>query len=383
VAHFETEAIHAERGLATRYGAVGVPIFQTSTFRLDHPGTDAEWVYARASNPTRAALETSLATLEGGAWAVAFASGMAATSAVGALLAPGDHIVATDDLYGGSFRLFRTLLGRHGVTVTFADTSSLDALSAALSDSTRLVFVETPSNPLLRLTPLHALCKVVHEHGALVCVDNTFATPYLQRPLELGADLVVHSTTKYLGGHSDLLGGAVVGSSPELHDQISLFQRGYGAVPGPLDCFLVLRGIKTLAVRLDRQCATTAALAAYLRARPEVAEVRYPGVEGTGSELGSELAGQMRAGGAMLSLRLCGGPAAAERFVSSLELFTLAMSLGGVESLCEVPARMTHAVLQDSECAVPEDLVRLSIGLEHEDDLIADVARALDLLGRA
>jgi cystathionine beta-lyase/cystathionine gamma-synthase len=373
--HFETEAVHAERALAERYGAVTVPIFQTSTFRLDHPGTDAEWVYSRANNPTRAALEISLATLESGSWAVAFASGMAATSAVGALLGPGEHLVATSDLYGGSFRLFRQLLGRHGVSVSFADTSSLRQVERAFQASTRLVFVETPSNPLLRLTPLRALSELAHEHGAIVCVDNTFATPYLQRPLECGADLVVHSTTKYLGGHGDLLGGAVVGSSPELHDEIALFQRGYGAVPGPLDCFLVLRGIKTLAVRLERQCASASAVANYLRGRSEVLEVFYPSPQ----ELDGELEKQMRAPGAIVSLRLRDGGAGAERFVKALSIFTLAMSLGGVESLCEVPAKMTHALLQQSECAVPDDVVRLSVGLEHEDDLIADVGRALDL----
>ncbi|HTX62683.1 MAG TPA: aminotransferase class V-fold PLP-dependent enzyme [Acidimicrobiales bacterium] len=375
MAHFETEAIHAEREATEAYASVTVPIFQTSTFRLDHPGTDASLVYARANNPTRSALERSLATLEGASWAVAFASGMAATSAVGALLEPGAHVVATDDLYGGSFRLFRRLLGRHGVTVSFVDTSDPARVASALDERTRLVFVETPSNPLLRLTPLARVCDLAHDRGALVCVDNTFATPYLQRPLEHGADLVVHSTTKYLGGHSDLLGGAVIGNAPELFEEISLFQRGYGAVPGPLDCFLVLRGIKTLAVRMDRQAQSAAAVAACLAQREEVTEVCYPDPAATGLEK------QMVGRGAMVSFRLRGGARAAEHFVTSLKVFTLAMSLGGVESLCEVPAKMTHAVLQESECAVPEDLVRLSIGLEHADDLVADVVGALDSLG--
>jgi cystathionine gamma-synthase len=375
VAHFETEAIHAEREVTDAYASVTVPIFQTSTFRLDHPGTDAPLVYARANNPTRGALERSLATLEGASWAVAFASGMAASSAVGALLEPGAHVVATNDLYGGSFRLFRRLLGRHGVTVSFVDTADPEQVAAALDERTRLLFVETPSNPLLRVTPLERVCGLAHERGVLVCVDNTFATPYLQRPLGQGADLVVHSTTKYLGGHSDLLGGAVIGNAPELFEEISLFQRGYGAVPGPLDCFLVLRGIKTLAVRMDRQMQSAAAIAACLAQRDEVTQVYYPDPAALGLE--KQMSGQ----GAMVSFRVRGSARAAERFVTSLKVFTLAMSLGGVESLCEVPAKMTHAVLQESECAVPEDLVRLSIGLEHPDDLVADVVGALEAMG--
>ena len=375
--HFETEAIHAEREVTDAYASVTVPIFQTSTFRLDHPATDAPLVYARANNPTRSALERSLATLEGASWAVAFASGMAASSAVGALLEPGAHVVATNDLYGGSFRLFRRLLGRHGVTVSFVDTAEPEQVAAALDERTRLLFVETPSNPLLRVTPLERVCDLAHERGVLVCVDNTFATPYLQRPLEQGADLVVHSTTKYLGGHSDLLGGAVIGNGPELFEEFSLFQRGYGAVPGPLDCFLVLRGIKTLAVRMDRQMQSAATIAACLAQRDDVIQVHYPDPAALGLEK------QMSGRGAMVSFRVRGAAQAAERFVTSLKVFTLAMSLGGVESLCEVPAKMTHAVLQESECAVPEDLVRLSIGLEHPDDLVADVVEALDAMGAA
>jgi cystathionine gamma-synthase len=372
MSRFETDLIHAERTVAAEYGAVTMPIFQTSTFRLDQPTNDAQWVYSRGANPTRAALEQSLARLEGGAWAWAFASGMAASTAVTALLAPGDHLIATNDVYGGSFRLFTQLLQRHGVTATFVDTRSVEAIAAARRPETRLLWIESPSNPLLGITPLREVSEYAHEHEMLVCVDNTFATPYLQRPLEHGVDIVVHSTTKYLGGHSDVLGGAVIGNDAAIGADIGLFQRGFGAIPAPLDCFLILRGIKTLAVRMERQCRTAEAIVGFLVDHPEVTRVLFPGLNG------ETYAEQMSAPGAMISFQLAGGADAAKRCVTALELFSLAMSLGGVESLCEIPATMTHVGTTGSECEVPSDLVRLSIGLEHERDLIDDLAQALD-----
>lgn len=373
--HFETRAIHAEREIADAYDAVTMPIFQTSTFRLEEPTNEARWVYSRGQNPTRAALEASLAALEDGAWAWAFATGMAASSAVASLLSPGDHIIATDDVYGGSFRLFDTLLAQHGVTVTFVDTSSVVAIAAACTPTTRLLWIETPSNPLLGITPLREVTDFAHGRHITVCVDNTFATPYLQRPLDHGVDLVVHSTTKYIGGHSDVLGGAVIGNSEQLGASIGLAQRGYGAVPAPLDCFLILRGIKTLAVRMDRMCNTATKVVEFLEGRDEITRVLYPGRAGCDSPA---LMSQMSGLGAMISFQMKGGAPVAERVAKSLRIFSLAMSLGGAESLCEIPARMTHVATAGSPCEVPDDLVRLSIGLEHEDDLIADLAQALD-----
>jgi cystathionine beta-lyase/cystathionine gamma-synthase len=376
--HFETDAIHGEREVAEPYGAVTMPIFQTSTFRLDEPTNDAQWVYSRGANPTRAALEASLAKLEQGTWAYAFATGMAATSAVTSLLTPGDHMIATNDVYGGSFRLFDKLLANHGITVSFVDTRSVEAVAAACQPTTRLLWIETPSNPHLGITPLREVSELAHARDMLVAVDNTFATPYLQRPLEHGVDLVVHSTTKYLGGHSDVLGGAVIGNDAQLGADIGLAQRGYGAVPAPMDCFLILRGIKTLAVRMDRQIQTTAKVVEFLERRPEVTKVLYPG---HGDNSPDYLDEQMSGAGAMVSFFVAGGSAAARQFLKSLRIFSLAMSLGGVESLCELPATMTHIAVAGSACEVPEDLVRLSIGLEHEDDLIADLAQALDQVG--
>lgn len=287
-------------------------------------------------------------------------------------------MIATNDVYGGSFRLFDTLLAKHGITVSFVDTRSVEAVAAACQPTTRLLWIETPSNPLLGITPLREVSELAHSRDILVCVDNTFATPYLQRPLEHGVDLVVHSTTKYLGGHSDVLGGAVIGNGAQLGADIGLAQRGYGAVPGPLDCFLILRGIKTLAVRMDRGVQTTAKVVDFLAQRSEVTKILYPG---WGDNAPDHLAGQMSAPGAMVSFRVAGGASAARRVVKSLRIFSLAMSLGGVESLCELPATMTHVGTVGSDCEVPGDLVRLSIGLEHEDDLIADLAQALDQTG--
>jgi cystathionine beta-lyase/cystathionine gamma-synthase len=376
--HFETDAIHGEREVAEPYGAVTMPIFQTSTFRLDEPTNEAQWVYSRGANPTRAALEASLAKLEQGAWAYAFASGMAATSAVTSLLTPGDHMIATNDVYGGSFRLFDKLLAKHGITVSFVDTRSVEAVADACQPTTRLLWIETPSNPHLGITPLHEVSELAHARGMIVAVDNTFATPYLQRPLEHGVDLVVHSTTKYLGGHSDLLGGAVIGNDAQLGADIGLAQRGYGAVPAPMDCFLILRGIKTLAVRMDRQIQTTTKVVDFLEQRPEVTKVLYPG---HGDNSPAYLGEQMSGPGAMVSFYMAGGAAASRLLVKSLRIFSLAMSLGGVESLCELPATMTHVTTAGTTCEVSEELVRLSIGLEHEDDLIADLTQALDQVG--
>jgi len=301
---------------------------------------------------------------------------MAAAASVTSLLDPGDHIVLSDDVYGGTYRLIVQALRRFGITHTLVDTSNLDAIRAAFTPATRMVWIETPTNPYLKIVPLTRLAEEAHERGVLVAVDNTFASPYLQRPLELGADVVVHSTTKYIGGHSDLLGGAIVGRDAEMRERLHLQQRTYGAVPGPMDCFLALRGLRTLAVRMERHCANAAAVTDFLVAHDAVAEVFYPGLSG---HPGHAVAAQQMAGyGGMVSATLVGGAEAARRFVSRTRLFILAMSLGGVESLCELPALMTHATMAASEYAVDPALVRLSVGLEHCEDLIADLEQALE-----
>lgn len=375
---FETLAIHAGQEPEPQTGAVMTPIYQTSTYAQDGVGRPRQgYEYSRTRNPTRLALEKALAALEGAPYALAFASGMAAIDAVLRLLQSGDHVIAGNDVYGGTFRLFDKVLRRFGLEFTFVDTTNLHRLEAALTPATRLVWLETPSNPFLRLTDLRAVAELLHQRPKppLLVVDNTFATPYLQRPLELGADIVVHSTTKYLGGHSDVIGGAVVTADAELYQQLAFLQNAIGAVPGPFDCFLVLRGIKTLPLRMERHAENATCLAEYLAGHPRVAQVFYPFHS---AHPQYELARrQMRNGGGMISFLVKGGREEAVRVAERTRLFTLAESLGGVESLIEVPAAMTHLSTQGSPLEVPSALVRLSVGVEHVDDLLADLEQAL------
>ena len=375
---FETKAIHDGQQPEALTGAVAVPVYQTSTYQQDGIGRPRAFEYSRTGNPTRQALEEALASLEGGAHGLAFASGVAATTAVLQLLGPGDHVVAGDDLYGGTYRLLEKVYRPWGVQVDYADSASPAAFAAALRPNTRLIWVETPTNPLLKLVDVAAVAKVAQRAGALLAVDNTFASPYFQRPLELGADLVVHSTTKYLGGHSDVVGGAVVSRRDDLHEKLQFYQNAAGAIPGPWDSWLVLRGLKTLAVRMREHERNAQHLAKILEDHPAVERVFYPGLA---SHPQHELARRQMSGfGGMLSLELKGGFAAVERFVARLKVFTLGESLGGVESLACYPPRMTHASLPAEERqrrGIRDNLVRLSVGIEHVKDLEADLLGAL------
>ncbi|MFP4310591.1 MAG: cystathionine gamma-synthase [Nitriliruptoraceae bacterium] len=372
---FATRAIHAGQDPEPVTGAVTVPIFQTSTFAQPRVGEHTGYEYARTGNPTRTALQTALASLEGTDRAVAFASGLAAEDAVFRLLSPGDHVVMADDVYGGTWRQIARVHARFGIEVSAVDLSDLDAVRAALRPTTRLVWAETPSNPLLKILDLAALAELAHDHGARLVADNTFATPALQRPHPLGADLVVHSTTKYLGGHSDVVGGAVC-TDAATAEELAFLQNAVGAVPGPFDSWLTLRGIKTLEIRMERHSANAARIAAFLTEHPAVTTVAYPGLaDHPGHELAAR---QMSAFGGMVSFRLAGGRAAAIGVAEATELFFLAESLGGVESLIEHPGIMTHASVAGTALEVPDDLVRLSVGIETVEDLLADLERALE-----
>jgi len=377
---FETDAIHAGQEPEATTGAVTVPIYATSTFVQDAPGRHRGYEYSRTHNPTRHALEVALAALEGvapntGGGAVATASGMAATALIGYLLKPGDHVLLPNDAYGGTFRFFARVLADQGVAWSVVDMTDRRLLETAVRSETRLVWVETPTNPFLRLVDIEHAATVAHAQDASLVVDNTFATPYLQHPLAAGADVVLHSTTKYLGGHSDTVGGALVTGRPELDERFRFLLNAAGPVPGPFDAWLVLRGIKTLAVRMERHCANAARVAAFLSDHPVVSEVFYPGLSRHSQH---ELATRQMAGfGGMVSFRAAGGAGAAQRVASSTRLFLLAESLGGVESLIEVPAAMTHASVRGTALEVPDDLVRLSVGLEHIDDLLEDLDQAL------
>jgi cystathionine gamma-synthase len=377
-AGFETLAIHAGQEPDPVTGAVVPPIHQASTYKQDGVGgLRGGYEYSRSANPTRAALQECLAALEGGAMALAFASGLAAEDTLlRTVCAPGDHVVVPDDAYGGTYRLFARVLQRWGLEHTTARVSDVDAVRAALRPGrTRAVWVETPTNPLLGIADLRALAAVAHEAQALVVVDNTFASPYLQQPLTLGADVVVHSTTKYLGGHSDVVGGALVVVDTALGDELAYHQNAMGAVPGPFDCWLALRGIRTLAVRMERHCDNAEQVVEVLLRHPRVAEVFYPGLS---THPGHETAArQMRRFGGMVSFRVDGGMQAALTVCDRARLFTLGESLGGVESLIEHPHRMTHASVAGSPLEVPSDLVRLSVGIESVGDLLADLEQAL------
>jgi cystathionine beta-lyase/cystathionine gamma-synthase len=379
---FETLAIHAGQAPDASTGAVMPPVYLTSTYKQDAVGRSRGFEYSRTGNPTRTALERCLAELENGSHGIAFASGMAAADAVVHLLSQGDHVLSAHDLYGGTYRLFHAVFERLGVTFTYADASDPDHFLSNLRKNTRLVWLETPTNPLLEVYDIAAIAAGArtHPNKPWVCVDNTFATPYLQQPLSLGADISLHSTTKYLGGHSDVVGGALITADDELAQRLAFLQNAVGAVPGPLDCFLVLRGIKTLSVRMDRHSANASRLAEHLVEDQRVRDIRYPGLP---SHPQHDLAmRQMRLPGGMISFKVAAGEAAARAFVESTQLFTLAESLGGVESLIELPAPMTHASVAGSPLEVDPSLVRLSVGLESADDLIADLDRAFDRVHR-
>ena len=371
---FETRAIHVGQEPDEAYGAVNVPIYQTATYAQPGVGKPKAYDYARSGNPTREALQQVLASLEGGTRALAFASGLAAQTTLLLTLSPGDRIVLADDVYGGTYRLLARVMKDWGIDFATVDMTDLGALERAMTPATRFVWVETPSNPFLKIVDIAAAAEIAHAAGARCVVDNTFASPYLQRPLELGADVVLHSVTKYLGGHSDLIGGAIVTSDEALVERLTFLQNAAGAVPGPMDCYLAIRGVKTLAVRMQAHCRGARQVAAFLEGHPKVARVHYPGLA---SHPGHAIAArQMADFGGMVSFEVASRDEAI-RIVEATRVFFLAESLGGVESLIEVPAPMTHASVAGSPLEVPETLIRLSVGIEHPDDLVRDLERAL------
>ncbi|MBA3946439.1 MAG: cystathionine gamma-synthase [Herpetosiphonaceae bacterium] len=376
---FATRAIHAGQAPDPATGAVIVPIYQTSTYAQTAVGQHQGYEYSRTDNPTRTALQSCLAALESGSYALAFASGLAATTSVMLMLQAGDHVVVGDDVYGGTYRLFQRVMADKGLHFDFVDTADLANVAAAIKPATRLIWLETPTNPLLKLCDIGALAELGHQHDALTLVDNTFASPFGQRPLELGADLVLHSTTKYLGGHSDVVGGALVMRNQELYERLKFLQNAAGGVPGPFDSWLVLRGLKTLAVRMREHERNALAVARYLEKHAAVERVIYPGLESHPQHVLALQ--QMHCFGGMISIIMRAGVGAANTLVSRTKLFTLAESLGGVESLIEVPAAMTHASVAGSKLEVPGGLVRLSVGIEDLNDLLADLEQALQSLG--
>jgi cystathionine gamma-synthase len=371
---FETRAIHVGQEPEETFGAVNVPIYQTSTYAQPAVGKPKVYDYARGGNPTREALQEVLASLEGATRALSFSSGLGATTTLLLTLRPGDHVVLCDDAYGGTYRLFARVMSDWGLTFTTADLADEEATRASLRDDTSMIWLETPTNPFLKVIDIERVAAIAHEVGARCVVDNTFATPYLQRPLELGADVVVHSVTKYLGGHSDLVGGAIATNDGELLERLAFLQNAVGAVPGPMDCYLALRGVKTLAVRMEAHCSGAERVAAFLAQHPRVTRVHYPGLpDHPGHDVAAR---QMRRFGGMVSFEM----GSAEEAITTVErtrIFFLAESLGGVESLIEVPGPMTHASVAGSPLAVPDALVRLSVGIEHPDDLVADLEQAL------
>ncbi|MCB9826486.1 MAG: cystathionine gamma-synthase [Planctomycetes bacterium] len=378
---FETLAIHAGQAPDPTTGALMTPVYLNSTYAQESPGVHKGFEYARTRNPTRDALEACLAALEGGTHGFCFASGLAASDTVLHLLQAGDHVVHSDDVYGGTFRLFDKVVARHGVKFTAADLTKPGALEAAWTPATKLVWLESPTNPMLKVLDLQALAAEAKKRGAIVVVDNTFATPFAQRPLDLGADIVLHSVTKYLNGHSDVVGGALIVRDEELATRLAFLQNAVGAIQGPLDAFLVLRGLKTLAVRMERHERNAFAIARFLEGRPEVERVLYPGLP---THPQHELAArQMRCFGGMISFTLKGGLPEARRFLEAVRIPALAESLGGVESLIEHPAIMTHAsVPAEARAAlgIADGFVRLSVGIESEQDLLDDLRQALDAI---
>jgi cystathionine gamma-lyase len=378
---FGTKAIRSGQEPDPITGAVVPPIHMASTYVHQKVGElKAGWEYARSGNPTRGALERSIAALENARYGLAFASGMAAETAVSSLVRTGEHIVATKDIYGGTFRLFRHLREKYSIQSTYADFTDLNRLEEAFTPNTRLVWIESPSNPTLVVLDIAAIAELAHRHNALLVVDNTFASPYLQTPLDLGADIVLHSTTKYIGGHSDLIGGAVVTNDPQLYEKLYRYQNDFGGVPSPFDCWLTLRGIRTLHVRMEAHCRNAMAVAQFLESHPKVEWVRYPGLP---SHPQHELARkQMRHGfSGMIAVGVKGGAEAAQRFCEGTKIFNLAESLGGAESLIGYPPKMSHASMSAEErawCGIPDNMVRLSVGLEDVNDLIEDLQQALE-----
>lgn len=376
---FETKVIHAGIHPDPSTGAIMTPIFQTSTYVQDSPGHHKGFEYARTQNPTRSVLQENLAALENGKHCVVYSSGLAAMDAILKLLKPGDEILATNDLYGGSYRLMRKIYADFGIQSSFADLSNPEKLEEKITDKTRLLWIESPTNPILNIVDIRQICRIAKALNILTCVDNTFASPYLQNPLDLGADIVVHSATKYIGGHSDLILGAVITNHDELAERLAFIQNAAGAVPGPQDCFLALRGIKTLPLRVERACENARQIAAFLSEHPETNQVFYPGLE---SHPGHEIAkAQMKHFGAMVSFNLKGDDEEkAKRIMTKTRFFLLAESLGGVESLIGHPTTMTHAAIPREEriaAGLLDSTVRLSIGIEHIDDLISDLDQAL------
>ena len=374
---FETKAIHAGQSPDPSTGAIIPPIHQTSTYVVEAPGKDKGYVYSRTSNPTRTALEKNLAALENGKYGLGFASGMAATNTVMNLFASGSHVICNDDLYGGTHRLFTQLYKDYQLSFDFVDAADTKNIEEIIRDNTKLIWIETPTNPLLKIIDIQRIAKIAQRHNLLLAVDNTFATPYLQLPLTLGANIIVHSTTKYLSGHSDIIGGAIVVSDQKLYERLSFFQNAVGAVPGPLDCWLVLRGIKTLALRMERHCQNALRIAQHLKDHPKVAKVYYPGLS---SHPQHQLAKKQMSGfGGMVSVELLGDTKSAEKFIRSTRFFALAESLGAVESLICHPATMTHASIPREErlkAGFKDELIRLSVGVENIEDLIEDLENA-------
>jgi cystathionine gamma-lyase len=378
---FATDCIHAGQWPDEKTGAVNTPIFQTSTYKQDGIGKHRGYEYARTANPTREALERNVAALEKGKHGLAYSSGMAATDTILRLFLPGDEVIVTGNVYGGTYRLFEMILKNYGLVFHFIDTSNLDTVRAAFTPKTRLVFLESPTNPVLRVTDIPAVAGLAHAAGAVVCVDNTFMSPYLQNPLALGADIVVHSTTKYLNGHSDMVGGVVVLNDDAMAQRLRFLQNAVGAVPGPLDCFLALRGTKTLAVRMRQHEENARVLAAFLAGEKSIRKVNYPGLpDHPHHELAKR---QARGFGAIISFDL-GTIERADRFLRAVKIFTLAESLGGVESLISHPASMTHGSVPEAErtkLGVTPGLVRISVGIEDVEDLQTDLASALSAAG--
>jgi cystathionine gamma-synthase len=374
--HFATRAIRSGQDPEPTTQSVVVPIYQTSTYRHNALGKFNGYEYSRTGNPTRTALEDDLASLEQGAWALTYASGTAAAQNISYLLNPGDHVLMSNDIYSGTYRFYVGTMTRYGITTTVVDMADLDAVSAAMRPETKIVWVETPTNPNIRITDIAAVADIAHKGSALLVVDNTFATPYLQQPLALGADLILHSTTKYIGGHSDVVGGALIGNDPDMHLELAGHQNSAGAVPGPFDCWLALRGVKTLSLRMERHSENGQAVAEFLHDHPAVDQVFYPGLcDHAGHDIAKR---QMKAFSGMVSFTTRDGIEKSKDVVQRTHIFLLAESLGGVESLIEHPAQMTHISVEGSEVAVDPALIRLSVGIEHIDDLIADLKQALD-----
>jgi cystathionine gamma-lyase len=376
---FSTRAIHAGQEPDPSTGSVTTPVYFVSTFQQPGPGKEGKYVYSRTANPTRTALEACLASLEDGNFGLAFSSGMAATTTVLMLLRKGDHVIAGDDIYGGTYRLFEEVLRNYGLQFTYVDPQEPANVEKAIRKNTRLVWLETPTNPLMRIVDIRRISGISKKAGALLVVDNTFMSPYLQNPLHHGADIVVHSTTKYLGGHSDLVGGGTVTSNRKIQERLKFLQNAVGAVPGPMDCFLVLRGIKTLALRMEKHSQNAMAICEYLAKQPKVESVLYPGQADHPQR--AVIKRQMKGYGGMLSFHLTGGFDKCKRLLTSLRVFTVAESLGGVESLIEHPASMTHSSIpreRRMKLGISDNLIRVSVGIEDIEDLLADLGRGLN-----